>query len=699
MKKIITLLLLSIVAMAGFAQTAFEYPAGNVTYYVHCNDATMTGGIKLKSGTPASGEITIPSQCANPADPSKVYTITSVLYQGFMGRAMTKVTLPSTLKTIETEAFRECADLTQVVFNDGLESIKLQAFFKCYKLGDLRLPSSLTEMASGAFYNCKSIHSVNFADLTLLKTIGARAFSLSEVPGYNQSTDGLHGDLIFAEGLEKIEDEVFARHLNVNGRLVLPSTLKHFGNVVFQGNGTFPNFTGTLSLPDGLEYIGSYAFCRWPQQAPIKLPSKLKYMGAYAFFRSLVFDKNFVIPASVEVIGLRSLYFCSTINNITVEEGSNLKAIYDRAFLNPYLNFVDLRNAPITDFTKYTDQDGTEQVYANTPFGRDNNSDIKSGFMNGLNPYTLVYLPSGMTDPGKVPADAVNVIQTTADGSFACKNFVAHDEFQNGWASYPDWDYHYDPKLGEKIPYEVRGCDYGKAIIEDFTAARAKYVRTFSSGRIASVMLPYDATVPAGMKAYKLQCKNESGQFYFLSIDDSRLTDIAAEDRNKLKAYTPYLLRVVNAGSATLDEDFNVLVAKARDIEDIKAANTTKDNFSFVGSVDNIYHDAAKNMRAYTMKNNVWYPVKDNPSLQPGEVDGFVHSFRAFVIPPAGTSGGKFAMLIEDDETTTDIQDIQTGLDNEATDIYTIDGRYVGRKLDALPAGLYVVGGKKLYKF
>lgn len=698
MKNIFTCLLLCLFAATGMAED-FEYSVGSVRYFVHGNDVTQKAEIKFvsKTGPSVTGELDIPGVCQSPKGVK--FTITKLAYQAFADGNMTKVTLPNSIDSIGVEAFVRCRNLKTIIFNDGLRWIGNQAFIYCSALGNLTLPTSLVEISDGAFYHCQSIQRVNFSELTSLKRIGKNAFSLNGLPGYDKNVHGLRGDLVFAEGLERVEEGAFFLHQNFGGKLGLPSTLKHFGDLVFNGNGDFVNFTGELNLPDNLEYIGTYAFCRWPRQTPIKLPSNVKHIGQGAFFRSSVFEKNLVLPASLEIIGVRAFYFCQTTNNITVEPGSKLKAIYDRAFLNPYLNFVDLRNAPITDFTKYIAENGEEVVYADDPFNRSNEDNIKAGFMNGLNPYTLVYLPKGMTNEAVVPAEAINVIQTTEGGSLTCKNFVVYDDYQIGWAKHPTWDYNENPNIGDNLPYAQRGCDYGKAILDQFTATNARYVRTFPENKISSVYLPYEAKLPQGMTAYKLQCKLQSGQLYFLSIDDPRL-NLPDEEKSTLKAYTPYLLRVEDATQATFSGDSNVTVATAKSLDDVKTENTTADKFAFVGSIDNIYHDDAKNLKAYTLRDNIWYQIKDQTEeqIQTNQTSGFVHSFRAFILPPSGSSS-RFAMIVEKNETVSGIEDLKTDLNKATTNIYTIEGRLVGRDFNSLPAGLYVMKGKKIYKF
>lgn len=57
------------------------------------------------------------------------------------------------------------------------------------------------------------------------------------------------------------------------------------------------------------------------------------------------------------------------------------------------------------------------------------------------------------------------------------------------------------------------------------------------------------------------------------------------------------------------------------------------------------------------------------------------------------------AFFLEDNELISSIDAIQTQVQDKQVDIYTIEGKYVGRDYNALPKGLYIVGGQKIYKF
>ena len=74
---------------------------------------------------------------------------------------MESVRLPSTLKSIECRAFKECKNLKGLEFPAGLEKIGFGAFFES-GLESAALPASLRTIPQGAFSKCKSLRMVKF---------------------------------------------------------------------------------------------------------------------------------------------------------------------------------------------------------------------------------------------------------------------------------------------------------------------------------------------------------------------------------------------------------------------------------------------------------------------------------------------------------------------------------------------------------
>lgn len=84
-------------------------------------------------------------------------TITKIDEYAFRGTAVTHVTIPGTIKTIETRAFTGCDLLETLTIAEGVQTIDGYAFADCPKLTLVTLPDSLKEIGEDAFRDCPAI--------------------------------------------------------------------------------------------------------------------------------------------------------------------------------------------------------------------------------------------------------------------------------------------------------------------------------------------------------------------------------------------------------------------------------------------------------------------------------------------------------------------------------------------------------------
>lgn len=78
--------------------------------------------------------------------------------------ALTSVTLPNSVTTIEDYAFYDCAALTSVTIPNSVTTIGEGAFNDCEALTSITIPDSVTTIEWGAFYGCSALTSVTIPD-------------------------------------------------------------------------------------------------------------------------------------------------------------------------------------------------------------------------------------------------------------------------------------------------------------------------------------------------------------------------------------------------------------------------------------------------------------------------------------------------------------------------------------------------------
>ena len=211
----------------------------------------------------------------------------------------------------------------------------------------------------------------------------------------------------------------------------------------------------------------------------------------------------------------------------------------------------------------------------------------------------------------------------------------------------------------------------------DFIASYASYGRKLSSKYTATVCLPYEMPIREGFEVYTLS-GGQGSNVYFKKVND------------KLEAYHPYYL--MTSGWEPLWLDGNNLQVKAYKADALKQTTTT--GHSFVGTVDGVSNATAAAANAYVLQpDGKFHKVTtENPGAT-------VPAYRAYVVCPK-TLGAKQLSVILDGE-TTGIDGVKNGTSGTDGPVYDLQGRRVADRLDdaarhQLPAGVYIVGGRKV---
>ena len=74
------------------------------------------------------------------------------------------VSIPSNIIAIDNDAFSECPNLKELIFEDGCEYIGSFAFDGCAKLKNVVLPNTLKKISSYAFRDCTAIETITIPD-------------------------------------------------------------------------------------------------------------------------------------------------------------------------------------------------------------------------------------------------------------------------------------------------------------------------------------------------------------------------------------------------------------------------------------------------------------------------------------------------------------------------------------------------------
>ena len=282
MKKLLFTFLAALYCMVMNAQDV-TFTAGGINYEV-TGENTVEVGNNVSWG---GGSVVIPATVTNPND-NKTYNVTGIGKEAFYrGYRMTSVTISEGVTYIGERAFWD-ADLTSISLPEGLTSIGSQAFYDCDNInGELVIPSTMKSIGANVFYGCEKLTSVTIKG----GSIGEKAFywcegltSISLQEGVTsigtQAFDYctyIEGELVIPSTVKSIGANAF------DGCRKLTSVTIKGGSI---GDNAFNWCRGltTISLQEGVTSIGSQAFyCCDNINGELLIPSTVKSIGANAF--------------------------------------------------------------------------------------------------------------------------------------------------------------------------------------------------------------------------------------------------------------------------------------------------------------------------------------------------------------------------------------------------------------------------------
>ena len=246
--------------------------------------------------------------------------------------SLTSLTLPSSLQSIGDRAFEYCNSLTSLTLPSSLQSIGERAFEDCSSLTSLTLPSSLQSIGGGAFIGCTSLRSVICNQF--YKVIGQMLLSSdgTQVIAYW----GENSEVTIPEGVQSIGDSAFSRCSSFSS-LTLPSSLQSIGGGAFTGctslrsvicNKFYKVIGQMLLSADGTQVIAY-----WGENSEVTIPEGVQSIGDYAFYdcNSLT---SLTLPSSLQSIGDGAFWCCNFLYTLYIPAGTeaHFKSILDAEY-------------------------------------------------------------------------------------------------------------------------------------------------------------------------------------------------------------------------------------------------------------------------------------------------------------------------------------------------------------------------------
>lgn len=324
-QKIGLLFVLLLVTTFVHAQTKI----GNVYYKIIENTQTA----KVCAGQEAyTGAIEIPGTIKFTENGSD-YQVVAIEESAFKdATGLTSISIPANVKTIGTDAFKGCTNLTKAIFasvndlcaitfanasanpmsntwaqlynskgpittiNEPISQINAYAFYGCSAISIVWIPENITSIGTDAFSGCKNIQEVHYANMTHLTTMSYET---------TYSNPIVYAKEVWLYNDSKKLTEVTIRN-NVNNSAFRGA--KWLTKVTFDGG-------------DNVTTIGTDAFLDCTGLSEIALPSSLTTIGQGAFRGSNL--NSIIIPENTIFIAKEAFYDCKSLESVQIDATLN----------------------------------------------------------------------------------------------------------------------------------------------------------------------------------------------------------------------------------------------------------------------------------------------------------------------------------------------------------------------------------------
>ena len=204
--------------------------------------------------------------------------------------------------------------------NEQTKIISYGVFENCSRLGSITIPNSVTSIGSDAFRYCSSLTSVTFGENSKLESIGSDAFSWCDsLTSVHISDIAAWCNISFGDSYSN--PLKYARNLYLNGNLVtelvIPDGVTSIGDYAFFGCTSLTSVT----IPDSVTSIGSSAFAYCDSLTSVVIPDSVTSIGDCAFSDCSSLT-SVTIGDSVESIGSDAFSWCTSLTVVTFADTS-----------------------------------------------------------------------------------------------------------------------------------------------------------------------------------------------------------------------------------------------------------------------------------------------------------------------------------------------------------------------------------------
>lgn len=255
-------------------------------------------------------KLTIPAQVS---DSDHTYQVVGIGRRAFHDcPKLRRISLPSTLRYIDSAALAELSSLDSLTLPDSLRRIGDEAFYRCTGLSYIDIPASVDSIGEQVFIGCTKLRRMSVAPEN------ARYDSRQNCNGIIEKATGR----LFAtctrttlpDTIRWIDTQAFAYRSNIEEAFI-PKGVKTIGYAAFAGCVELK----TVTLPSTLDSLGEWAFYGCQSLKYIDLTEGLKTIP-YNCFAECNDLREVTLPMSVDSLAKCAFYFSgiriARLNNV-----------------------------------------------------------------------------------------------------------------------------------------------------------------------------------------------------------------------------------------------------------------------------------------------------------------------------------------------------------------------------------------------
>ena len=277
------LLLLASAIATSLSAAAYDFESAGIYYNITGNN-TVEVTYSDRDYNTYSGSISVPETVTNNGTE---YSVTTIGVSAFKGSAVTSVSMPESITSIDYDAFYECENLESVTLPESLTTLGSDAFSYCKNLESVTLPESLTTLEGEVFRGCQSLKIVKIPS------------KVTAIPDHCFEGCSSLESVTIPEGVTDIGAYAFSC-CNLNA-LTLPESLEAIGSIAFDGNRSLKS----VNIPAKVKTIESYAFASCGL-TDLVIQEGVQVIEEYTFINNSL--KNLTLPSTITSIGKSVFY-------------------------------------------------------------------------------------------------------------------------------------------------------------------------------------------------------------------------------------------------------------------------------------------------------------------------------------------------------------------------------------------------------